>query len=208
MVSFALRGLTLASVILTVAVAVSSIGASAAPTGNVLAPEAHPSDVRAIGDIEKVQRRRRRFARRLRRRGGGRAGVRRFRGPRFTGVPRLRRRGPGIGGRRFRGPRFTGVPRFRRRGPGVGGRRFRGPRFRRPGRRFRGPRFTLQQPGFPYFYGGYWYGTPWWEDDLYYAYDEPLSYGGRCEDWSRQCRANWGYNNPDYWGCMRYHGCD
>ena len=30
---------------------------------------------------------------------------------------------------------------------------------------------------------------------------------GRCEHWHNQCAHNWGYGNPDYYGCMRYHGC-
>lgn len=28
-----------------------------------------------------------------------------------------------------------------------------------------------------------------------------------CSYWSRRCVANWGYNNANYRGCMRYHRC-
>ena len=151
----------------------------ALPAGRVLAPETLPGSVTEFEDVEQVGRRRGGRLRRLARRGGPR-----FRGPRF----RARRfRGPG----RFRGPR-----------------RFRAPR--RFSRRFRGPRFSFPRPGFPYLYGGYYYNSPWWESDYYYygGYDYvPPVYGGRCERWRRRCGRNWGYNNPDFRGCMRYHGC-
>ncbi|WP_147361484.1 hypothetical protein [Dichotomicrobium thermohalophilum] len=29
----------------------------------------------------------------------------------------------------------------------------------------------------------------------------------RCAGWSRRCDQRWGSGNPDYYGCMRYHGC-
>jgi len=28
-----------------------------------------------------------------------------------------------------------------------------------------------------------------------------------CAQWSRRCDRRWGSGNPDYYGCMRYHGC-
>ena len=97
----------------------------------------------------------------------------------------------------------------RRRGARRAGRRGRGPRFR--ARRYRGPRFRFPRPGFPYLYGGYYYGSQWWASDYYApppAYSPAPAYGGRCEHWESQCVANWGRNNADFWGCMRYHGCD
>ena len=57
---------------------------------------------------------------------------------------------------------------------------------------------------YPYYYGGYapyYYGTP-----TYYTPRRRYRRGG-CGYWKRQCRANWGYRNSDYYGCMRYHGC-
>lgn len=41
----------------------------------------------------------------------------------------------------------------------------------------------------------------------YYPYRPRRYYGGRCEYWHRMCTRNWGYANPNYVGCMRYHGC-
>jgi len=38
----------------------------------------------------------------------------------------------------------------------------------------------------------------------------PRFYGpgdSRCAGWSRRCDKRWGGGNPDYYGCMRYHGC-
>lgn len=29
----------------------------------------------------------------------------------------------------------------------------------------------------------------------------------RCAGWSGRCDQRWGSGNPDYYGCMRYHGC-
>ena len=29
----------------------------------------------------------------------------------------------------------------------------------------------------------------------------------RCGQWSRRCDQRWGSGNPDYYGCLRYHGC-
>lgn len=40
----------------------------------------------------------------------------------------------------------------------------------------------------------------------YSYYGHRPSYG-RCQYWSNQCAANWGYRNRNYYGCMRYQGC-
>jgi hypothetical protein len=48
------------------------------------------------------------------------------------------------------------------------------------------------------------YSIPLYAYGAYYSY---RSYYGRCEYWHRRCVANWGYRNPDYYGCMRYQGC-
>lgn len=81
------------------------------------------------------------------------------------------------------------------------GRRF--ARHYRRGRRHRGPYIAI-----PYYY----YGDPYYYYDPYYygGYDyTPVpAPGGSCARWSRRCTASWGYGNGDYWGCMRYHGCD
>ena len=29
-----------------------------------------------------------------------------------------------------------------------------------------------------------------------------------CHHWRKACAENWGYRNNDYYGCLRYHGCD
>ena len=41
-----------------------------------------------------------------------------------------------------------------------------------------------------------------------YTYYEPRKYEGRCAYWEERCVAEWGYQNPDYYGCMQYHRCD
>lgn len=50
-----------------------------------------------------------------------------------------------------------------------------------------------------------YFSIPLYAYPRYYSYRRP--YYGRCESWRRRCAANWGYRNPDYYGCMRYHGC-
>ncbi len=50
---------------------------------------------------------------------------------------------------------------------------------------------------------GIFFGFPLFEPDYYDSY----SYGERCEYWHHRCVQNWGYGNPDYYGCLRYHGC-
>ena len=63
------------------------------------------------------------------------------------------------------------------------------------------PRYRTRRPGFTNYYGGFWYAFPWWIGSAPYYYDD------RCEYWQRRCVAEWGFGNPDYYGCMRYHGC-
>lgn len=46
--------------------------------------------------------------------------------------------------------------------------------------------------------------------DRLYGLRRPRTYGpseNRCAGWSRRCDQRWGGGNPDYYGCMRYHGC-
>jgi hypothetical protein len=59
-------------------------------------------------------------------------------------------------------------------------------------------------------YGGiFLYGAPLlYAPYLYPPYSSsPRRYGGRCGYWARQCAANWGRNNPNFYGCMRHHRC-
>lgn len=110
------------------------------------------------------------------------------------------------------------------------------PRYYR--RKLHGPRFRYRHGAYRYFYSGWWYAAPWWlvvnnrypanayvvydypveldYDDAYDDYDDyDRSYrrrtyrsGDRCGYWSDRCIQNWGYQNPNYYGCLRYHGCD
>lgn len=108
---------------------------------------------------------------------------------------RARRRGIRRGNRGVRRGRHAGRRLFRR----HGGRRYRGPYLAFP--RFVAP---------PYYYSDPYYDYPAY-DPYYGGYDNtpaPPPRGGSCARWSRRCTANWGYGNGDYWGCMRYHGCD
>lgn len=41
------------------------------------------------------------------------------------------------------------------------------------------------------------------EDD----YEEDSS-DNSCRQWHNACAENWGYGNNDYYGCLRYHGCE
>lgn len=70
-------------------------------------------------------------------------------------------------------------------------------------RRRHGERHRTRRPGFTYYHGGYYYAWPWWTFGIVVA----PGYGGTCSYWHNQCVANWGYANPNYYGCMRYHGC-
>lgn len=29
-----------------------------------------------------------------------------------------------------------------------------------------------------------------------------------CSNWRQACSENWGYGTSDYYGCLKYHGCD
>jgi len=68
--------------------------------------------------------------------------------------------------------------------------------------------------GYPYYYGGYPYyydSYPYYSRRYYRkrSYRKRRSYRGRsCRHWKSRCTDNWGYRNSDYYGCMRYHGCD
>lgn len=73
---------------------------------------------------------------------------------------------------------------------------------RRYNNRRHGRRHRRRQDGFSHFYLGWWYADPWWEPRRYSRSND------RCAYWSDRCVDNWGYRNPDYWGCMRYYGCD
>ena len=71
-----------------------------------------------------------------------------------------------------------------------------GPRYRGPYYGY--PSYDYYDPPVHYepYYGGYDY-TP-----------TPPPRRGSCWRWKRRCQANWGYGNEDFWGCMRYHGCN
>lgn len=45
-----------------------------------------------------------------------------------------------------------------------------------------------------------------WE--AYLDYRERREYYGGCRRWKEACAENWGYGGNDYYGCLRYHGCD
>ena len=64
--------------------------------------------------------------------------------------------------------------------------------------------FQFSAPGLNFFMGRY-------PRPYYYRYSRRpyanRSYGGRCQYWSNQCVRNWGYRNPNYFGCLRYHRC-
>ena len=80
------------------------------------------------------------------------------------------------------------------------------------GRRWYGPRYRTSRPGYRYFRGGWWYPFAWWNSPALvylpqWPYAQAPARGGACEYWSDRCIANWGFNNPDYRGCMRYHRC-
>lgn len=80
------------------------------------------------------------------------------------------------------------------------------PSVRRPYARIdrgaRYPRYSVRRPGFVHYYLGWWYAFPWWIGTWpSYGYDD------RCQYWHDRCVARWGYDNPNYYGCMRYHRC-
>ncbi|MFO1089752.1 MAG: hypothetical protein U1E46_09270 [Hyphomicrobiales bacterium] len=73
-------------------------------------------------------------------------------------------------------------------------------------RPYYGPRYAYPRYGYPYFYQGYYYPRIWWNAPAY-APPPPPPGGGRCSSWASACANNWGVNNPNYNGCLRYHGC-
>ena len=88
------------------------------------------------------------------------------------------------------------------------------PRFYRRG--WHGHRYRRAYGPYRYRYHGWYYRRPWWIASGYsrryprhaYYYDRyEVRRGGRCDYWARQCGRNWGYRNPDFYGCMRYHRC-
>ncbi len=158
--------------------------AAAMPAGAVFSPGALPPGVFKSIAIERVQQRRaaqirRRAIRRARRQ------IRRAR--------RSVRRGPrGV----RQGRRYARHQRRARRA------------YRRGRWRHRGPYLAIPSLAIPYYYSS----DPYYDYDPYYYsgydYTPAPAPGGSCSRWSRRCTANWGYGNPDYWGCMRYHGCN
>ena len=47
------------------------------------------------------------------------------------------------------------------------------------------------------------------------CWDDYSDYRGRhhdsgysCDHWRYECRRNWGWDNNDYYGCLRYHNCN
>ncbi len=111
------------------------------------------------------------------------------------------------GARRNRGARRSrgGARRSRARRNRGGARRSRHAyNRRRHGRRYRGWR-----RGYRHHYRGFWYANPWWIVGTAAVIGAGASYaGGHCDRISDLCVANWGHGGPDYWGCMRYEGCD
>lgn len=76
---------------------------------------------------------------------------------------------------------------------------------------------TYRYYDYPYYYSRgyypthigpryYYYGPQSYYRSSYRRSDYP-SQGRRCSYWHRQCAANWGAENEDYYGCMQYHGC-
>ena len=45
-----------------------------------------------------------------------------------------------------------------------------------------------------------------WE--AYVDFRERRGHYHGCRRWKEACADNWGYGNDDYYGCLRYHGCD
>lgn len=91
-----------------------------------------------------------------------------------------------------------------------GGWHHRPPRRHHYDRHRHGPRYKHRRKNYRYHYGGWWYAFPWWSpfywNAPYWGTPAPR-YNDRCAYWHRRCVENWGYNNPDYRGCMRYYGC-
>lgn len=66
-----------------------------------------------------------------------------------------------------------------------------------------GRRYRHKRDGFSYFFLGWWYAQPFWEREV-----ETRGGSGSCSYWHEQCVRNWGRRNADYYGCMRYYGCN
>jgi len=130
---------------------------------------------------------------------GGRVGG--YRGYGRPGLPAYR--GAGLG---YRGGRVGYRPGIGRVRPGYYRGGWRSGRYWRGGR-WIGPRYRYRRPGFAYFYGGWWYPYAWWGAATYAA-PVTVAPAGQCGYWHAQCVQNWGANNPDYDGCMRFHGCN
>ncbi len=73
-------------------------------------------------------------------------------------------------------------------------------------RRIHGPRYRYRRPGFVHFHLGWWYATPWWVATVP-IYRHSYRVATSCDYWADRCAANWGFDNVDYYGCLRYHGC-
>jgi hypothetical protein len=39
-------------------------------------------------------------------------------------------------------------------------------------------------------------------------YEEREDNNYSCRHWQKACGQNWGYGGNDYYGCLRYHGCE
>lgn len=59
-----------------------------------------------------------------------------------------------------------------------------------------------------FIYGGFTPYYRYYPSYPSYTYYEPRRYEGRCAYWEERCVAEWGYENPDFYGCMQYHRCD
>lgn len=78
-----------------------------------------------------------------------------------------------------------------------------------------GPRYRYRRGPNVYVYDGWYYNRPWWLTVDYRRYPRRayvsrryrVHYDGRCDYWADRCAANWGVRNPDFQGCLRYHGC-
>ncbi len=106
------------------------------------------------------------------------------------------RRSPGVSGPSVRTPRGNA----RRRGN-------RGNRSRRHTRRNRRSPTVYFDFYDPYPTYGWPYSEPYYEPYHYEPSYTPRGSVGRCGHWHDECVENWGAANPDYRGCMRYHGC-
>jgi hypothetical protein len=44
--------------------------------------------------------------------------------------------------------------------------------------------------------------------DAYLDYRARREYYGGCGHWKGACADNWGFGTDNYYGCLRYHGCN